>query len=81
MAGKDNGIVRQVEQFVSDAVQLCLEVAAREVGSPDASLEQGVAAEKKLGIGDIIRGGARGMARCVNETDGGLSEAQLGTVV
>lgn len=53
VAAKDGRLLRQAEELVFDAVNLRFEVAAGQVGSPDAPLKKRVATKQELGVCDI----------------------------
>ena len=53
VAAKDGCLLGQIEELVLDAVHLCVEVAAGQVGTPYAPLEKRVAANQDLRIGNI----------------------------
>src|SRR5574341_2624980 len=72
VAGPDLRFVVEGEQPVLDGFQDLAEVAPGQIGSPDASVEQGVPGEKDVAaaLRDVEAEAARGMARGVNDMGG-----------
>ena len=78
MSGQDDGVLRQCENLVTDALQFLLVVASRQVGTSYAHTEDSVACENHPSLRYVIANSAWCVSRCVQYLYGGFAQLQYG---